>query len=48
MRVIVGFPEGVIEEIDNIIKTKKKWITRNDFVIEACKEKIERELKKEI
>ncbi len=41
-KITLQIPEGLLNEINNIMKIDDKWITVQDFIREAIKEKIER------
>ncbi|MGC8981908.1 MAG: ribbon-helix-helix domain-containing protein, partial [Minisyncoccia bacterium] len=41
-KITLQIPEGLLKEINEIMKIDDKWITIQDFVREAIKEKIER------
>ncbi len=36
------FPEGIIKEIEEIIRKDRKWLSTQDFIRYAVAEKIER------
>ena len=46
VKVYVGLERGIIKEIDMVMKARGRWSERADFIRDAIKEKLDRELEK--
>ena len=41
-KVTIAFPKGMLSEIESIIDREQSWLSMQEFVRDAVKEKIER------
>ncbi len=43
MKQNISFPDGIVQAIDNFVRETKKYSHRSHFIVEACREKLQRE-----
>ncbi len=41
-KITIAFPKGMLTEIESIVNVEQSWLSSQEFVRDAVKEKIER------